>query len=705
MNLPEHLRSLFLEEFDDLSRALQSGLLDLEGSSAPAGAVTELFRSAHSLKGAAQVAGARPLVLVANGLETLLGGLRNGTLQPTRDLVDGMLTAVDWLTDAAEHMRRGDEADTRSARAVAAQLAGLAPGGGEALSPDEPAAVSAVPEPAREVTPPLDGPGALRERDAVRVAATKLDQVLADAGEVMAARESVEVLRRDLVAAVQTVRGTDEHSTQLRDVLRPLAARAAAAERELRLAAGPLAHNVLQLRMIPFRQICEGLERVARDSAHANDKRVTLAVDDGSVELDRSIATALREPLIHLVHNAVDHGIEAPAQRQMAGKPETGTVRIAAQLRGGRVAIEVSDDGRGLRTQEVREAADRIGLAAGMDSDDVTAAVFEPGLSTAAAVTETSGRGVGLDAVRARVEGLGGSVDLAFEQGAGTTVTMVVPLTLSIVHAVTVRVAEQILALPSAGVQRVARLAPEALLSIGGHPTMGHDGMHVPVMDLAQVLGLPSQPPPSGALPVVLVKSAGSTVALVVQALLGEQELTVHDLGERLHDAPAVLGGALLDGANIALVVSAPACARLGLNAATSPALQPAAPAEDAAARPRILLAEDTMTTRALEKGILEAAGYEVRTAVDGADAWEQLRAHGADVVISDVNMPNMDGFTLCATIRQSRRFADLPVVLVTSLADDADRRRGLEAGASAYITKAGFDQGLLVDTVERLLG
>ena len=739
MNLPPHIRDMFLEEFETLAAALHHGLLELESSPDPDSAIGELFRNAHSLKGAAQVAGLRPVANVAHAVESILSDLRTGITAPSADVVEQLLVAVDWLAQAAAQMAAGQDPDRRSARTVTEGLAGLLSEGSDGV----PAVPSGVEERYGVGVGEASGAGeaqrdhvSQREPDAVRVPAAKLDQVLGYATDVLLARSGLDVLRGDLRAATQAGSEHERHWTALRNELRamarsrrlsaagaqlveevdaswrattaaltPAVSGAGATERELRQASGPLAESVLQLRMTPFEHICEGFDRVTRDAARAaGGKHVTLSVDDGNVELDRTVALALREPLIHLLHNAIDHGIEPPDERVAAGKAESGRVDITAELRGGRVAVVVADDGAGIRTAEVRTAAEQLGLAVD-EQDAVVAALFTPGLTTAPIVTQTSGRGVGLDAVRTRVEALGGSVDLASEPGRGTTVTLVVPLTLSIVHAVTARIGEQVVALPSAGVERVLLVQPGEVRHVGGWPMIVHEGSHVRLMDLGHVLGMPSPTPePDAAMPAVLVGSAGAHVAFTVTALLGELDITVHDLGERLRDAPAVLGAALLQTGGLALVLSAAACARLGIAGAPSPTLRRAVGGPTQQTRSRILLAEDTMTTRAMEKGILEAAGYEVATAVDGADAWQQLREHGADLVVSDVNMPRMDGFELCATIRNSRRFADLPVVLVTSLAEQADRRRGIEVGANAYITKSGFDQGLLVQTVERLL-
>lgn len=749
---PDHIRALFLQELEEQTAALSRGVLALEEQKASREVLDDVFRAAHSLKGAAHVTGARAVADVAHGMESVLGGIREQIVAADAEIVTALLGAIDWLVTAAAVLAAGDEPDGRQARRLRATLNDLAElddepppdgpadEGSVAVASHEPADDTASHQPADEAEAlPAEAaerytPKPAKGAETVRVAAAKLDALLRQASEVSVARQRLEAMKRDVTLAASAIADHDAHWRRLRGMLRsdgctvaaevaaaadradaswrataaavePLAATSAAVERELRQAAAPLVDKVLDLRTVAFGEVCAGLDRVARDAARRAAKDVVLTVDGGTVELDRSVALALREPLIHLIHNAVDHGIETPAARLNAGKGAVGHVTVSAQLRAQRVEVVVRDDGAGLHRDAIRAAAARTGFGDVADAEGLVAAVFTPGFTTAAEVTESSGRGVGLDAVRARIDGLGGSVGLVSKAGTGTTVTLVAPITLSILHTISVAVGDQVVMLSSPGVQRAVHVRRSDIRSVGGWPTLVVEDRRIPMVDLAQVLGWPSdEAPADGGVATLLVDVAGTYVGLTVSALLGEGEATVHSIGERIGAAPAVVGVSLLPQGGIAVILSALACARLGLATSPSRTLHGVHSAPARAIAPRVLLAEDTMTTRALEQGLLEAAGYEVIAAVDGADAWRQLQERGADVVVSDVNMPRMDGLELCAAIRESRRFSDLPVVLVTSLADEDDRRRGSEAGANAYIVKSGFDKGVLLDTLERLL-
>ena len=733
----DHIRALFLQELEQQTAALSQGVLNLEGHELSGRSIDDVFRAAHSLKGAAQVTGSRAVADVAHGMESVLSALRERTLAVDADVVTMLLQAVDWLTEAAGILAADADPDPRQARALRAALTARA----DADEPDDGGPPLPVPveEPGGAVA---DGAVPLppaRGSDVVRLPAAKLDVLLRQTSEIAVARQRVEAVRRDVALADAAMVRHDAQWGRLRTALAsagktgalppdvsaaakqadatwraaaaavgPLAATATGAERDLRQAALPLVDSVLDLRTMPFSQVCEGLDRIARDVARRTEgKQAALVVQGGAVELDRAVALALREPLIHLVHNAVDHGIESAAVRQASGKPAPGQVTLSAELRGDRVEVSVRDDGAGLRTAAIEAAAARAGIAAPEHDDDLIQAIFRPGFSTATQVTETSGRGVGLDAVRARLDGLGGSVTVHSEPGGGTTVTLVAPITLSIMHTISVAVGDQIVMLSSAGVRRVTSVRRDDIRLVAGWPTALVDDRHIRLVDLAETLGWPpADEAADGEVPTIVVDAAsvGAPVGLTVSSFLGEGQATVHNVGERVAAAPTVVGVNLLPEGGIALILSAIACARIGVSANPSSVLRPDPTEQGLAAARRILLAEDTLTTRALEQGILEAAGYEVLVAVDGAQAWELLQEHGADLVVSDVDMPRMNGVQLCEAVRASGRFADLPFVLVTSLGDEAARRRGLDAGASAYIVKSGFAQGVLLDTIERLL-
>jgi two-component system chemotaxis sensor kinase CheA len=416
----------------------------------------------------------------------------------------------------------------------------------------------------------------------------------------------------------------------------------------------------------------------------------------------------LADPLRHLVRNAVDHGVEPPARRREAGKPPAGRVTIAAVLRGSQVEVVVADDGRGLDLDALRQQARKRRLPEGVSDAELARLVFLPGFSTVRLITDVSGRGVGLDVVKSRLESLHGTVDLSFAPGQGTRFTLAVPLTLTTLRVLLVGAAGQTFALASTNVQRLVRVEPGHLRFVEGREMLALGGPPLPVASLAGTLGLTGTAPPhaNGKAPAVVVKAGTLTAAFLVDELVNEQEVLIKNLGARVRRVRHLSGATILPSGQVALVLNAAALIRTALERAPAEGiaatLARAAPA--GAAKKRILVVDDSVTTRTLEKSILEAAGYEVTAAADGAAAWQLLQERGADLVVSDVEMPRLDGFALTEAIRGSRRFRELPVVLVTGRESEQDQARGIEVGADAYLVKSAFDQTNLLQTIAQLL-
>lgn len=466
--------------------------------------------------------------------------------------------------------------------------------------------------------------------------------------------------------------------------------------------AAPLEAQIHQLRLLPFAQACEGLSRVVRDLAVAQKKQVDLRVIGGEIEVDRGIVEGLREPLLHLVRNAVDHGLESPDERVLANKPVRASLTIAVVAAGDSVEVSVADDGRGLDRGAIERGLRARGAGDGGPVSELERAIFLPGFSTAKAVTDVSGRGVGLDIVKTSVERMNGSVSVG-ESATGTRFVLVLPLTLSTVRVLFVRVGGEVLALPSAAVEVLLRVASKDLQTLGEKTVIGYRGAPIPTALLAPMLGLtPSDRDADGALMAVVLRAEGRRAALVVDEFLTEQDVVLKALGPRVQDLPFVSSGTLLPTGDVAMVLKPAALLASALELALFNPV--GASRTQTQARRRLLLADDSLTTRALERSILEAAGYDVVVAVDGQAAWQLLQERGADLLLSDVEMPRMDGLALTKTVRGSARFRNLPVILLTSRDSAEDRARGLEAGANAYLIKSAFDQTKLLQAIEQLL-
>ena len=750
--LAQRLMATFVAELDEHVRALDRDALALEkAAGAERDELTKsLFRTVHSLKGAARSVGLDVVAGACHALEELLASARDRQLELGGDDVQLLFALADALRDAGDRLRDRSGLDGSPIADLLARLddRSRSRARGEPFQPvavpkprgAPPAAVvlpppvaAAEPDPPRRrstesISPRGAVPGAAARDGTVRIAAEKLDRLMTYSGEMLIARGRIGARRGDaseLRAAVATLR---DDAQRLDRLVRRQAPRAVAAALErlrdgmrsvdrgidrlsfnlradhhlLEQTAANLDDELRRSRMLPFSEVAEGLGRAARDAARAMNKEVEFVATGTTVELDRSVLSQLGDPLLHLVRNAVDHGIEAPAVREQAGKPRAGRVTVRVETRGAGVEVTVEDDGGGIDLEAVREQARRRGIAVPRDEHAIARLVFAPGLSTAGLVTELSGRGVGLDVVRHQVERLHGSIDVVSTPRRGARFVLLLPLTLTTLRALLARVAGRTYALPSVNLVRLARIKLDALGWIEGRPVLLGMGRPIPVAELADVLGIRrTERTAADKVSLAVVEVGDRRLALIVDELVAEQEVVAKGMGPRLRRVRHFTGATVLPTGEIALIVSMPELLATGIG--TRSGLAIVAAGSKTAAR-RLLVADDSVTTRTLEKTVLEAAGYEVITASDGAEAWHLLQERGADLVISDVEMPRMDGLALTEAVRGSRRFRDLPVILLTALDNERDRARGLEVGADAYLVKSAFDQTVLLRTVEQLL-
>jgi two-component system chemotaxis sensor kinase CheA len=743
--LVRRLMATFLGELEEHVRSLNQDLLSLEKSPEPAARAqlfTTLFRTAHSLKGAARSVNVGVIEAAGHRLEEILAAARDGVLAAGPEVIQTLFAAADAIQEAGKRLREGRELAGSSLAVLLPRLEIAA--GGRASSQAQP----------ESHVEPRRAPVAPRDDSWVRVPAEKLDELLTRSGELLVARRRTEA-RGDEVAALQelverwrgewrtaergfkrilprsggkiggppsqkaaggpgvlperTALAMERNGENLRGLEKALERLADGLQADryiLEQAAAPLEEEVRRVRMLPFAQACEGLERMARDLSRAAGKDVDLVIEGGEVELDRTILEGLKDPLLHLVRNAVDHGVELPAERLAAGKPRRGRITVGAALRGTRVEVVVADDGRGLDLDAIREQARKRGLPVPEDKHEVARLIFFAGFSTSPIITELSGRGVGLDVARSRVEALHGTIDFSSEPGRATRLVLAVPLTLTTVRALLVAAGGQTLAFLTSTVERLLRVGPEDIRSVEGREVLVLGAVPVPVAPLAEVLGLPAVEPaqPGKKVPVVIVAAGDQRAAFVVDELLAEGEVVVKHLGPRLVRVRNIAGATVLPTGRVALILNAVDLVRSGLGHAAARTVSAAFAVRAPEAKRRLLVVEDSVTTRTLEKSILEAAGYDVLIAADGAEAWRILQAKGADLVVTDIEMPRMDGFALTEAIRASKRFRELPVVLVTALESERDKTRGMEAGADAYLLKSAFDQKNLLETIGHLL-
>lgn len=700
------LRELFAQDARERLDRMTETALALERAPDASSALAGLFRDAHALKGSAPIIGFDVVADTAHELESLLGDLRAGTRPRTARDTDAILGCVDALRTMIARSLTGEPLDEARVAAQDALAAAAVPTGPlgppptqEALpapGPPVPEPPAATPRPAAPVAPPAPvrapespatAPGAGAADDTIPVSRQRLDRLVALAGDAVASR-----LR--LAALLPGVTEGDARAEEA----------SAALERTLSL----IQAETLATRMVVLRTVEATLRRAVRDVARRTGKAVELEVVGEAVEVDRAVLDRLREPLVHLVRNAVDHGLEDVATRTAAGKPARGTVTVDARRRASEVVITVADDGAGLDLDALRERAGEPQL----DDDEAAELVFRPGLSTAGAITDISGRGVGMDAVRSSLEGLRGRAAVTTRRGRGTTFTLTAPVTLAVVRCLIVEAAGERYALPAGAVAVIVDDPAQRRVGLEGGSALWVGEDVVPLVGLADVVAAPDADGTARGPAVVLQVGGRPGSALWVDAVLAQRDVTAKEIDGLPHRNELVAGASIEPDGSLVLLLDAGALVertRQPHGSAPVPAAATVPPGDEAspvpARRASVLVVDDAITVRELQRGMLRRAGYQVRTATDGRDALAQLGREPVDLVVTDVEMPELDGLGLTRAIRADRALTSLPVLMVTSRDSDEDRRRGLEAGADAYIVKREFDEDALLSAVAALLG
>jgi two-component system sensor histidine kinase and response regulator WspE len=597
-----------------------------------------------------------------------------------------------------------------------------------------PAAPPAVQEPARQAEP---------SGRAVRVTTETLDRVMGLAGECLVEvgwlRSFAESLLRvkgnygrlaKLLERLQEAWQSGDAERQAKDLPTLLAeagqktveGRALLADslpqfemfsRRLESLAERLCGEMVASRMRPFADGVGAFPRMVRDLARSLGKKVKLEVLGKATQVDRDILERLEAPLSHLLRNAVDHGIESAEERRAANKPEEGTVRLEARHLAGMLSITVADDGRGIDFDVLRRTIQEKKLAsaemvARMTESELTDFLFLPGFSTAKQLTEISGRGVGLDVVQSMVHHVGGSLRAVSRPGQGVTFQLQLPITLSVLRTLLVQIDGQPYAIPLARIDRLLTLAREQLELLDGCRYAMVDGQAVGLVSAAQIFGSGADAAAADSLPVVVLADRFNRYGLVVERFLGERDLVVRPLDPRLGKVKDIAAAAVTEDGSIMLIVDVEdLIGSIDNLLAGGQRCNLAAEACKAAAqrRKRVLVVDDSLTVREVERKLLENHGYDVVTAVDGLDGWSAVLAGNFDLVISDCDMPRLNGVDLVTRIRHEPRLQLLPVMLVSYKDREEDRRRGLEAGANHYLTKSGFHDEVLLRAVVDLIG
>lgn len=758
----KRLRTTFKIEAQEHIQALASGLVELERAATEEerGRILDTtFRSAHSLKGAARTVNMTEIETLCQSLETVFAALRRGEIFLSPELFDLLHHVVDALSDLLQFV------DAEPAVSAKPRITGLIESlrsASKQKPAPQPRASSEKPEEV-PVAPPMDIVRASAEEkpsaaDTVRVSTAKLDAVLLQAEELLSAKFATTqhatklrqlqaqpslwkkrwaTLRPDARTIQQALESTrngvgdapaSPHVSRIVEFLEwsqdfvtsletELTDLAKTADHDQRVVGGMVDNLLDEMKKVvmqPFSTVLDVFPRFVRELSRDQGKDVELALHGGDIEIDRRILEEMKDPLVHLVRNCLDHGLETPAERRQKGKPPRGILTIGiAPKNGGAVELLITDDGAGVDAGKVKAAAVRLGLltpeqAEALDDHAAASVIFQSGVSTSPIITDISGHGLGLAIVKERVEKLNGALSLETESGRGATFRIILPMTLARFRGVVVRVDEHLFVLPTNHVERVARLRKADIKTVENRETVALNGEILSLTRLAEALALPRKTATNGQADtylIVVLAFANRRIAFIVDEILQEQEVLVKSLGKQIVRARNIAGATVLGSGKVApilntsdLMKAATRSGETGLRAAT-PAAETVAPLKKS-----VLVAEDSITARTLLKNILEAAGYQVETSVDGVDAFTKLRSGAFDLVVSDVEMPRMNGFDLTTKIRAEKKLAELPVILVTALESREDREHGVDVGANAYIVKSSFDHSNLLEIIRRLI-
>ncbi len=761
------LLATFKVEAREHVRGISAGLIELEGAVEPerrAAVVEVVFREAHSLKGAARAVNLTVIEGLCQSLESVFAAMKRGELDPSRPVLDRLHRAV----DGAERLIEEESPKQPESRALASELGrelgrllaeavvpareaiaapAQVPDRAESARAEAPAAVEPAPRPAKAEAAAPEGKAAPDET--VRIPVSRLEHLLLQTEELLTAKLAVAqraVELHDVTGelsrwkqersraqnAARSIKGSrerggtsgeqerqdifeflewnDAFAASLESRLHALSQAIDRDERTVSRMVDNLLQGTKQALMLPFATLTEIFPKFVRDLSREQGKDIRLRVVGAATEIDRRILQEIKDPLIHLMRNCVDHGIETPEERKRAGKPAQGTITLNISERDrSKVEVLVSDDGAGIDVARVRKSAAKLGILAAdasMSDQEVLPLVFESGVSTSPFITDLSGRGLGLAIVQEKTAKLGGSVRIESAPAKGTTFRLLLPLALATSRGLLVRAAGQSFVVPTNGVERVGAAREDEVQTVENRETVLVGGQAVSLVALEAALELEpkrTEAKPPERFPLVLLGTAERRIAFRVDEILGEQEVLVRGLGPQLERVRNVSGAAVLGTGKVVPVLDVSDLMRSAIRAAAAPRRE--VPEEPAAAERRsILVVEDSITSRTLLKSILETAGYRVRTATDGFEGFVAVREERFDLVVSDVDMPRMNGFELTAKIRADRKLADVPVVLVTALESREDRERGIDVGANAYIVKSSFDQSNLLGVIKRLL-
>lgn len=741
---------LYKAEAEDRLCLLDKGLVALEKSPGDLDIIKDINREAHTLKGSSRAFGYIEIQEIAHEIESVLEAVMGGTLKFSQNIAQCIFHALDKMREVLEKISPESEIAGIDVKGVCEDLKNCmkldktrdkvkhvnAPKPGAPHKKEIPVI---KPEPSKADVEPLAAVAQVSE-DYVRISMGKIDSLMNLVGEVAIDRMKINQKIAHTRNFYQAIKDAHKEALNLKNIIgatshlsnsKEIAEKHCESLEKLKnqyksiiddISGGndnldrfmdELQTKVRDLGLIACSSLFQTFPRMVRDIAVELKKKINFKISGESTELDKKVLEAIKTPLLHILRNCVDHGIEMPEDRKALGKKEEGTIHLSACYDAAHIVISVEDDGKGIDVDKIKETALRKGLFTleelnKMTPEGIINIIFLSGFSTSNAVTEISGRGLGLDIVKKEIEQIDGHVHLDSQKNAGSKFTIILPLTVAVLKVILLRASGLFFAVPMASVLKCLKVKVSDIQTVDGKMAFKPNDTIIPIVDLKDALGLPLFSAKDGSdikaddqeVSVILGRSLGKEKGFIVDKIIRDSEIFIRPLGEHLGKVKNIGGATILDEGEVVVVLD---MAELILD---SPAI--AVPRSDKfhakKAQRRILVVDDSLPTRELTKSILQANDYLVDTANDGRDGFEKLTQSKYDLVVTDVMMPNMDGFELCKAIKESDIYKTIPVIIVSSLEKEEEKRKGFDAGASVYIVKSNFNQVNLLEAIERLL-
>ena len=746
--------NLFMEETTDSYQNLINSLIKIEKSPDNKKAIETAYNQIHALKGSARMIKHSKMDSLSLAMEQILSGAMDKKIVITPSLISTLLSGADFIKifihqigskmNPPYNWQNSDEVlpkdiDQNTFRELIDIINSVNP----YLSTDRQQTTETSPKipNIKKGHKPNDGASAIQSKNTVRVASEKLDRLMEEAGELLimklkAQQRVIHVqsiinecnltnqsfkknkrvirhqakLQNDKTSEVTEKRILTEFEkkiSNLSDRLDSFYKTLSNDSHQLSLIIEKLQDDIRKTRLLPFHTIMSAFPKMVRDISVNENKKIKFEFSGGDIELDKFILEEIKSPLMHMLRNSIDHGIEPTEDRIKFGKTEEGNIKILLSQRGNNAIIEIIDDGSGINIEQLKSSAVKKGLYTEkemqqMKERQILNIIFQPGFSTSKIITDISGRGIGMDVVKATIERLNGTIDIETSKNTGTRFILTIPLTLSITHAIKFFVNNEIYYIPINMIERIIIVDEKNLSTIERGLAIHYNGSIIPYVRMQQILEIPVSESKESERFAIILKTGNTMAAFAIDKFLGEEDITIKGLGNYMKRVRNISGITIMSDGNIAPILNVPDMINaIQLRGIASTKRKIESP--DVEKHLSILVIDDSIMTRTLEKNILESYGYDVVTAIDGQDAILKLHEKNFDVIVSDVQMPNMDGLELTEKIKQDNRYSKIPVILVTAMESDEDKKRGMQVGADAYIVKSSFDQSNLLTTIKRL--